>query len=100
MARLGDLVARYSGVTLYRDRLEWGRRVKPLDGVRARVVEASSEFGAVHDVHLVVTGPDWEWNIPIVAVLHTRKARGFAALINSYADPGAPSGDELVGSVG
>jgi len=35
---------------------------------------------------LTVTGPDGEWMIQIFAVFNTRRARAFAALINSHAE--------------
>lgn len=97
VARLDGLVARYNGVTLYRDHVQWGRQVKPLVGVRATVSPSPADLGGMRDVRLTVSGPDWEWNIPTVAVLHTRKVRAFAALINSYAQA---SGDSLPALVG
>jgi len=89
VARLGDLVARYHGVTLYRDQLQWGRQVRSLGGVRATVSESATrrtDLGTVRDVCLTVTGPDGEWMIQIFAVFNTRRARAFAALINSHAE--------------
>jgi hypothetical protein len=88
-ARLTDLVARYNGVTLYRDRIERGREVHSLAGVRASVSEsttdAASDGGAVRDVFLTISGPGWQWTIKTVAVLSSRKVRGFAALIDAHA---------------
>jgi hypothetical protein len=91
VARLTDLVTRCYGVTLYRDRIERGREVHSLAGVRCSVSESStdpltpSDGGAVRDVFLTVSGTDWQWTIKIVAVMSSRKVRGFAALVNSYA---------------
>jgi hypothetical protein len=36
-------------------------------------------------VFLTVRGTDWQWTIKIEAVVSSRKVRGFAALVNSYA---------------
>jgi hypothetical protein len=90
-ARLTDLVARYNGVTLYRDRIERGREVHSLAGVRTSVSESTtdaanpSDGGAVRDVFLTISGPGWQWTIKTVAVLSSRKVRGFAALIDAHA---------------
>jgi hypothetical protein len=76
---------------LGRDRIERGREVHSLAGVRSWVSESStdpvipSDGGAVRDVFLTVSGTDWQWTIKIVAVMSSRKVRGFAALVNSYA---------------
>jgi len=102
--RLSDLVARYQGVTLYRDRVQRGQRVYPLTGAYATVAESPArrtDLGTVRDVRLTVTGPDWEWSINTVAVFNARKARAFAALINSYASaPGRRSARVLAGQHG
>lgn len=90
-ARLGDLVARYSGVSLYADRIERGRESHSLVGVSAAVSESTtdevnpSDGGAVRDVFLTIRGADWEWTIKTVAVFSSRKTRSFAALVNSRA---------------
>jgi hypothetical protein len=73
VARLTDLVTRCYGVTLYRDRIERGREVHSLAGVRCSVSESSTD---------PVTPSDGG---AIVAVVSSRKVRGFAALVNSYA---------------
>jgi hypothetical protein len=67
VTRVGDLVARYHGVTLYRDRVERGRQAYSLVGVRATVSESAdrrTDLGTVRDVCLTITGPDWEWTVP------------------------------------
>jgi hypothetical protein len=88
VTRIGDLVARYNGVTLYRNRVQWGHEVRSLVGVHASVSEppARTDSGPVGEVYcLTITGPDWEWSVHTVAVFSSRKVRAFAALINSHA---------------
>ena len=89
VTRIGDLVARYNGVTLYRNRIEWGHQVRSLAGVHASVSEPATrrtDSGPVGEVYcLTITGPDWEWSVHTVAVFSSRKVRAFAALINSHA---------------
>ncbi|HEX4250457.1 MAG TPA: hypothetical protein VH008_21515 [Pseudonocardia sp.] len=95
VARIGDLVARYNGVTLYRNRIQWGHEVRSLAGVHASVSESPArrtDSGPVGEVYrLTITGPDWEWTLHTVAVFSSRKVRAFAALINSYAEAGTGS---------
>jgi hypothetical protein len=93
VSRLDDLVTRYNGLTLYRDRIERGREVRSLAGVQASVSESRtdaknpSDGGAVRDVFLTITGPDWEWTIKTVAVISSRRTRSFAALVNAHSMP-------------
>jgi hypothetical protein len=85
--RIADLVARYYGVTLYRNHIQRGFEVHRLDGVRAAVRESrrrGADLGCVRDVHLTITGPDFAWTVPTVAVFSSRRVRAFAALVNSY----------------
>jgi len=93
VTRIGDLVARYNGVTLYRNRVQWGHEVRSLAGVHASVSEPTdgkADSGPVGEVYcLTITGPDWEWSVHTVAVFSSRKVRAFAALINSHAATGA-----------
>jgi len=95
VTRIGDLVARYNGVTLYRNRIQWGHEVRSLVGVHASVAEPAdgrTESGPVGEVYcLTITGPDWEWSVHTVAVFSSRKVRAFAALINSHAAAGTGS---------
>lgn len=89
--RLGDLVARYNGVSLYENRIERGRESHALAGVTASVSESTtdeanpSDGGAVRDVFLTIRGTGWQWTIKTVAVFSSRKTRSFAALVNSRA---------------
>lgn len=85
--RIGDLVARYNGVTLYQGYVQRGFEAHRLDGVRATVREVGAERGGPRDVYLTISGPDWTWTVKTVAVFSTRRVRSFAALINSYSAP-------------
>jgi hypothetical protein len=90
VARIGDLVARYNGVTLNRGSIERGFESYPLRGLRATVREGGercTEVGRVRDVYLTITGPDFEWTVKSVAVFSSRRVRAFAALVNSYSLP-------------
>ena len=101
VTRVGDLVARYHGVTLYRDRVERGRQAHSLVGVRATVSESAdrrTDLGTVRDVCLTITGPDWEWTVPTAAVFSPRKVRAFAALINTHSAARSGNGPLLVGA--
>jgi hypothetical protein len=88
-ARIADLVARSSGVTLNRTTIQRGFETYRLDGVHATVRESrerTTDLGTVRDVDLVITGPDFEWIVKTVAVFSSRRIRAFAALINSHAE--------------
>jgi hypothetical protein len=103
--RLSGLVARYNGITLYGDRIEYARQVRPLRGVRADVGESTtdpvhpSDGGAVRDVFLTISGPDWEWTIKTVAVISSRRVRSFAAVVNSHSLPVSPAAPERTSPV-
>lgn len=84
VARLADLVARYNGVTLYTNRIERPGDTHSLTGVRARVVEQPATPGRTRMVTLLISGPGWQWSVP-TAALASRRARRFAALVNSHA---------------
>ncbi|HEY2207268.1 MAG TPA: hypothetical protein VGH99_22650 [Pseudonocardia sp.] len=88
VSRLADLVARFHGVTLYRDHIERAGQTHSLVGVRAEVSEIESEhpeYGHVREVYLIITGPDWKWSVRTAAMYSSRKVDAFASVINSQA---------------
>jgi hypothetical protein len=101
------LVAAFDRVRLYPDRIvvvPSSRRKdrglapdsRPLAGVRARINEDRNglELGGwdQRDVYLTISGPGFEWSIRTDAVWSSRKARDFAALVNSRGSASAPAG--------
>ena len=92
------LVAEHCGVRLYADRIERGDERRPLAGVRARVEEhrTGQEWGGwdQKNVWLTISGPGFEWPVRTNAIVSSRKARAFAALVNGAGSTAEPAGGQ------
>ena len=92
------LVAEHCGVRLYADRIERGDERRPLAGVRARVEEhrTGQEWGGwdQKNVWLTISGPGFEWPVRTNAIVSSRKARGFAALVNGAGSTAGSAGGQ------
>lgn len=92
----GGVLAEHCGVVLYPDRITYRDESRPLAGVRARVEEhrTGQEWGGwdQKNVWLTISGPGFEWPVRTNAIVSSRKARWFAALVNGAGSTAGPAG--------
>lgn len=82
-------VAKFRGVVLFSNRIEFSGETRPLDGVRADVTRAettSYEGTSFYTTYLTVRGPGFEWPVKAMGMSFD-SARGFAASVNSTVPP-------------